>query len=43
MALKSSTSAVTGVRINPNQKTGEESSKYDMPVMLAARGRVGQK
>jgi hypothetical protein len=36
-------SAVTGTKNRPAQKTLEVSSMYDMPAMLAAKGRLGQK
>lgn len=40
---KSERRAVTGARINNHQKTGEDRSMCDMPAMLAASGRLGQK
>lgn len=40
---KSERRAVTGARINPSQKTGEDMSMCDMPAMLAAIGKLGQK
>ncbi len=40
---KSESRAVTGARINPNQNTGEDMSMWDMPAMLAAMGKLGQK
>ena len=40
---KSESRAVTGARISPNQNTGEDMSMCDMPAMLAAIGKLGQK
>lgn len=40
---KSERRAVTGAKINPIQKTGEDMSMCDMPAMLAAIGKLGQK
>lgn len=40
---KSGSRAVAGAMINPHQKTGEDRSMCDMPAILAARGRLGQK
>ena len=40
---RSLSSAVAGTRMRPSQKTGDDSSMNDMPAMLAASGRFGQK
>jgi hypothetical protein len=40
---KSEIRAVTGARISPHQKTGEDNSIWDIPAMLAASGKLGQK
>ncbi len=40
---KSERRAVTGARINPHQKTGDDRSMCDIPAMLAASGKLGQK
>ena len=40
---KSERRAATGARMSPNQNTGDPISICDMPAILAANGKLGQK